>query len=339
MLYASSAFNPSTKIQTKKEEGENMTPLAWELFEDVHTVSGMHFAEMPFGKDQRKTGRLLWQILDKAKFVEMTAVLPLSGILAKKMYDAYEEYDKVDTKLAFLPAPITWIETEQPSLTGLVDEKERTKLINEMFQIGYEEKDIKYWYRAAFVFMGDDSTHVAQRFQIQYQTPRVLPGPRLWRIKQLPPLPLVHSGLKPARSYEHVGDRGATRKFDKPVAATKDFIHYADLALINSPRIVGQRGHFPHGRAEREALKKAKMVGKFPLRAWTEIVLEVTPHPEDRSDTDAELHLTGERCLHYCRTYLRVRYGMLEYVEGHWRGNPALGIKRSRYRVKPESKS
>ena len=46
--------------------------------------------------------------------------------------------------------------------------------------------------------------------------------------------------------------------------------------------------------------------------------------------------ITGERCLHYCRTYLRVRMGMLEYVEGHWRGNPALGMKRSRYRLEQE---
>lgn len=315
-----------------------MTPLAWELFEDVHTVSGIHMAEMPFGKDKRKTGQLLWKMLDSAKFFEMTAAMPLYGILAKKMYDAYEDYDKLDTKLAFLPAPITWLETNQPSLRGLVSDEERNKLINEMFQIGYEEKDIKHWYRAAFVFIGDDSTHLAQRYVIQYQTPRVLPGPRIWRIKTMPGLPLVHSGLKPARSYEHRTDRGV-RTFDKPVAATMDFMHYAMLALINSPRVIGQRGHFPHGRAEREALKKAKMVGKFPLRAWTEIVLEVMRHPEDRSDTDAELHLTGERCLHYCRTYLRVRHGMLEYVEGHWRGNPALGIKRSRYRLKPESKS
>jgi hypothetical protein len=25
--------------------------------------------------------------------------------------------------------------------------------------------------------------------------------------------------------------------------------------------------------------------------------------------------------------------GQLEYVESHWRGNPALGMKRSRYRL------
>jgi hypothetical protein len=30
---------------------------------------------------------------------------------------------------------------------------------------------------------------------------------------------------------------------------------------------------------------------------------------------------------------LGVRLGQPEYVEGCWRGNPALGIKRSRYKL------
>jgi hypothetical protein len=28
--------------------------------------------------------------------------------------------------------------------------------------------------------------------------------------------------------------------------------------------------------------------------------------------------------------------GQLEYVESHWRGNPALGMKRSRYRLEDQ---
>jgi hypothetical protein len=322
-----------------------MTPLAWELFEDVCTPSGIHIAEWPFGhaddpKNRDKTRRLLWQILNQAKFVEMTKVMALTGQLAHGMYNAYEDYDRVDTRLAFLPAPCTWIETYNPSIKGLIDDEERRELTNTFFQIGDERERIKHWYRTAVVFMANDSTHTADRFRIQYQTPRDPAKPRVWRVKHLSVLPLVHSGLKPARSYEHVGADGHVRRFEKPVAWVHDFIDYANLALINSPRIIGQRGHYPHGRIERNALKNAKMVGKFPLRAWTEIVLEITTNPQDRSgDAPKEMHLTGERCLHYCRTYLRVRLGMLEYVEGHWRGNPALGIKRSRYRVEPEKQS
>jgi hypothetical protein len=113
------------------------------------------------------------------------------------------------------------------------------------------------------------------------------------------------------------------------------FICYAFLALINTPRIIGRRQHMPHERVEREKLKALGLVGKFPLHAWTEIVLKVAP-PDDRTgEPSTEGHLTGERCLHFVRTFLRVRMGQLEYVESHWRGNPALGMKRSRYRLEP----
>jgi hypothetical protein len=49
------------------------------------------------------------------------------------------------------------------------------------------------------------------------------------------------------------------------------------------------------------------LVGKFPLRAWTENILKVAL-PDDRTaEPSKEAHLTGEKCLHYCRTHLRVR--------------------------------
>jgi len=321
-----------------------MTPLAWELFEDVYSRTGIHIRRSPFGlmteqSVKRRTADMLFDVLNRGKFFEMTKVFPMVGMLAKKMFDAYEDYDRVDPRLAFLPAPITWIEIEQPGLEGVLDEETRPQLINEFFLLEPQMlTKSTYRFRAAVVLIGgNDSTHQADRYTIRYETPR-LPGPRIWNItKANNPLPLVHSGFKPARSTVQFNVNGARREFDKPVASIHDFWSYAELALINSPRVIGQRGHYPHGRAEREALKKAKMVGKFPLRAWTEIVLEVTAHPDVRSaDPSIEMHLTGERCLHYCRTYLRVRHGVLEYVEGHWRGNPAIGIKRSRYLVKPE---
>lgn len=104
------------------------------------------------------------------------------------------------------------------------------------------------------------------------------------------------------------------------------------LALINSPRIIGRRQHTPHRGLERKLTKRFG-VGAFPLRGWTEIKLEICP-PEDFSDRDsAEAHLTGQKALHFCRAHLRIRRGNLEVVRGHWRGDAALGIKRSRYRL------
>lgn len=112
---------------------------------------------------------------------------------------------------------------------------------------------------------------------------------------------------------------------------------YAALALINTPRLIGRRQHMPHRGLERRLLKQQAALGHFPLHAWTEIKLEVTP-PEDASGSpSSEAHLTGRKALHFCRAHLRVRNGRVEIVRGHWRGDASLGIKRSRYRVTARS--
>lgn len=105
---------------------------------------------------------------------------------------------------------------------------------------------------------------------------------------------------------------------------------YAALALINSPRIVGRRQHMPHRGLERRLRNSSMSPGRFPLHAWTEILLEVRT---TLSDETHEAHLTGKRCLHFCRAHMRVRNGRVEFVSSHWRGDAALGIKRTRYRL------
>lgn len=102
------------------------------------------------------------------------------------------------------------------------------------------------------------------------------------------------------------------------------------LVLINTPRIIGRKQHMPHRGLEKE-LTKAMGRGKFPLHAWTEILLDVTKPTEIDDGEPHEAHLTGRRALHFCRAHLRIRLGKLEYVTSHWRGDPALGIKQSRY--------
>lgn len=103
------------------------------------------------------------------------------------------------------------------------------------------------------------------------------------------------------------------------------------LVLINTPKIIGRRQHMPHRGLERALLKSKAPVGKYPLHAWSEILLKVRPPEVDENDHEA--HLTGRKALHFCRAHLRIRLGRLEYVRSHWRGDPALGIKQSRYRV------
>lgn len=111
-------------------------------------------------------------------------------------------------------------------------------------------------------------------------------------------------------------------------------ILYGALALINTPRTIGRRQHMPHAGLQRKLAAAHGMPGKFPLRAWTEIILEVRP-PVIEGERVHEARLTGGKCLHFCRAHLRIRNGTLEYVSPHWRGDGALGVKQSRYDVRP----
>lgn len=124
-------------------------------------------------------------------------------------------------------------------------------------------------------------------------------------------------------------------KFDpQRVAIVSSLTIVGALAFINSPRIIGRRQHMPHRGLERELLKRQKVIGKFPLHAWTEIVLDVTPPKDAEGQHEYEAHLTGRRALHFVRAHLRIREGKLSFVKAHWRGDAALGIKQSRYTVK-----
>jgi hypothetical protein len=107
------------------------------------------------------------------------------------------------------------------------------------------------------------------------------------------------------------------------------------LAMINTPRVVGRRQHMPHAGLQKALARARQMVGKSPLRAWSEIVLEVTPPDLHHDEDPRELRLSGAKALHFVRAHLRIRLGHLELVSSHWRGDPALGIKQTRYRVVP----
>lgn len=106
----------------------------------------------------------------------------------------------------------------------------------------------------------------------------------------------------------------------------------AFLSFINAPRIIGRRQFMPNRALERR-LNGTLGVGKFPLHAWHELKLEVNKPTWIDDGEPHESHLTGRRALHFCRAHLRIRNGNLEFVQSHWRGDPALGIKQTRYRV------
>lgn len=122
---------------------------------------------------------------------------------------------------------------------------------------------------------------------------------------------------------------------------------YALLAIINSPRVIGRRQHMPHAGLQRKIAAAKGMVGKFPLRAWTEIVLQVTPPVTE--DGVHEARLSAGKALHFVRQHIRVIGGVLVRIGGqkkrlggreilippHFRGDPSLGMKKSRYRLAP----
>jgi hypothetical protein len=104
------------------------------------------------------------------------------------------------------------------------------------------------------------------------------------------------------------------------------------LTLINSPKVIGRRAHKPNHALERKMATAFGLQGKFPLRAWTELKLDVTKPPEIDDGEPHEDHLTGKRALHFVRKFIRIRRGQLEYVSAHWRGDASIGIKQTRYK-------
>jgi hypothetical protein len=106
----------------------------------------------------------------------------------------------------------------------------------------------------------------------------------------------------------------------------------AFLALINTPSVIGRREHPPHAGLQRKIAHSKGMAGKFPLKPWTEIVLEVNAPREDSQP--GTTRMTGAKALHFCRAHLRVKRGKVEFVRSHWRGDPSVGITRASYTVK-----
>lgn len=230
---------------------------------------------------------------------EVTAVHELAHSLSFDISDGKAELGE----LAFLPAPKTWIEFEACP----------EKPVSQYGRYGYLLIDngrgvVESWHVGEFD-MGGRSTYWAGQSSFDLKVFHPLFNPR------------------------------ATLTSDREIIWDQDDVPqewaqiYAFLAMINTPKVIGRRQHMPHRGLEKALLREQKLIGKFPLHAWTEIRLECSP-PQDLSQEQGyEAHLTGKKALHFCRAHLRLRNCRVEFVKAHWRGDPALGIKQSRYRV------
>jgi len=248
---------------------------------------------------QDKAGML--DVLTEAHCFDTTAVHEIAVSLGR---DFAKHPDHVG-RLAFLPAPLTWIEFAQDGGRAGILLKQACKH-GEPFAAAVsmaawlpEEGKWGSYFAGILALKGD----IAERG-----------------------VPSMHWHTE----LDSVNHQEAAR-----------LITYANLALINTPRVIGRRQHLPHAGLQRKLAHAKGLVGKFPLHAWTEIKLEVTPPRLDRSATGEphETRLTGAKALHFCRCHLRIRLGQLELVSAHWRGDPALGMKQSRYVVLPERRA
>lgn len=103
------------------------------------------------------------------------------------------------------------------------------------------------------------------------------------------------------------------------------------LDIINQPTLCHLKVHQPHRGLEKKLLSAG--AGRYPLLAWHEVIIKPQDRPLTRQEIDG--HLTGRKCLHFVRGHPRTLTDRDVWVKHHWKGDPALGIKRTRYKVKP----
>ena len=261
------------------------------------------------------TGENPWPGLTRSdcRCFEVSAVLPLMRDLVDN-----DAWSAARERLAFLPAPVTWIEWHQnpmpPSVSG------RVGVLLTAIPGG------------THVEIEGISHHIPHDGYLMRYCARPDGGHLPRRVEGCDPIAMYPNDVgEMIFAAPPVVGRDA-RVFQFTVTNMR--MAAAALALINTPRIVGRKTHLPHAGLQREMARKRKMVGKFPLQAWTEVTLDLTP-PKEAQDDGHEAHLSGGKALHFCRAYLRLRNGQVEFVRHHWRGDPSLGLRRSRYVLKP----
>lgn len=214
---------------------------------------------------------------------------------------------------SFLPAPRTWIEfCHAPG-----GEKTRTGAL--LFENG-----------SRISFLGAQQAGDGLCFSL----PDAFLLPRIIRSGERDFLDMTYDF---SFNTEALGQNGKVKMTE--YLATVGMLLHIFLAMINTPKMIGRRQHMPHRGLERELIAQQKVIGRFPLHAWTEIKLEVAVPRDLSEEAEHEDHLTGRKALHFCRAHLRHVNGALVFVRPHWRGDASLGIKRSRYKVVPPSTS
>jgi hypothetical protein len=305
-----------------------MTPLAKLLLNDYFEVRG---------RDRPARLVNLQKKLLQARQFEVTQIEAAVKLLCRADLDgaAFDEdgqpiedqgFDtRIDKRLVFLPAPVTWVE-------WLTPERRKGVLL--------EQQDKQ-----------------------AYCTPWVTDGPDILQMPPLV-LPLAYEQDAPANGHfvQAPLETELKRAFEEDPEKAKEIIAalpegmtpvpltpfdlamqrsmlFAILAVINTPRVFARRERAISFTEQRKLKAAAAKAGcAYQLLPWTEIVLEITPPALDGEPSapgrPGGTKLTGGKALHLCKMHMRVRLGRIEWVRAHWRGDPARGIKQSYYTVK-----
>src|SRR5262245_44815390 len=281
---------------------------------------------LPLKKRSIKDTCGLLRKMDEIHCFECTQILPLAAELRHKIAE-----QGIDERSTFLPAPRTWIEFRQ-----FFNGKDFGFARSESFHRGWLIIENKERTEAeVFAAIALSSGRAFEAGADRGYTILAEVWPEKLNLHYTPPSSdeiLADQLDSVSFAKEDLGiidDEQAARWMDDFVTGPE--VALAMLAMINTPRIIGRRQHAPNRNLERKLLRAG--VGKYPLLAWTEIKLEVGPPRDVSNDAATETHLTGRKALHFCRSFIRIRLGRLEIVRSHWRGDPALGIKQSRYRL------
>lgn len=256
------------------------------------------------------------KLLDGVHSFDCTGIRQLAFDLASRVLDG-DGIDVTSRKTTtFLPAARTWIEYRTPDKTHeamLLIDDERTNQTAQCIWLISDEDWIGISEKHGTLNLDTDALGVvpilSSKSDLEQGQVMAIGDPRI--VELMP----------------DVIERGIHGK----MFITAEV--YALLGMINTPRIFQRLIHQPHAGLQRKLMAAQPLIGTFPVGAWTEILLKVPAPPTGPQSVSTGGYLTGERALHWCRAHLRYRLGQWEVVSDHWRGNPAIGIKRSRYRL------
>lgn len=295
-----------------------MTPLAKALAE----------AAVSNPKWWRNSGneKLLAPFPHDVKCFEITAVRELADDLGQQAL----ERGNVIESLAFLPAPVTWLEHRYTREDGtsavhahmLVDQGDNTASVTSTIGCEINGRTVFIPIPLGNLRLLDEADPDGWAIDSTLATQGIDPqshGQNLMR--DLYPL---RSGVR-APSFESDVDK----QLDDAQARSWEL--YATLSLINSPRIVARSDHKPSSGLQKFLNRKG--AGPYNLLPWHEVFLDITPPPEATEADGGGSRLTGSRALHFCRQHIRIKRGKLEMVRAHYRGSADVGIAQTQYRV------